>query len=227
MYFRKSQIAIEYSYRLKEQFPQTWIFWVHASNAARFEEGYRTIANRIKLPGWDEPKANILQLVSNWLCDEENGPWIMILDNADDSTIFLDPRKGSLRTDDLVGGAVSLSTFLPQTANGSILVTSRSEVAALGLTRGYHGIIKVEPMDKDPALLLFGKKLLGKFDETDAIKLLQALDYMPLAISQAAAYINQRAPRITVAKYLDEFHKNDKNRASLLNRDAGDSPSQG
>ena len=70
---RKSQIAIEYSYRARKKFPQTWIFWVHASNAARFEQGYRTIADSIKLPQRDEPKADILQLVSNWLCDEING----------------------------------------------------------------------------------------------------------------------------------------------------------
>ena len=45
---------------------------------------------------------------------------------------------------------------------------------------------------------------------------------MPLAIGQAAAYISQRAPRTTVARYLNEFCKSDKSRANLLNRDAGD-----
>ena len=45
---------------------------------------------------------------------------------------------------------------------------------------------------------------------------------MPLAISQAAAYINQRASRITVAEYLNDFYRSDSSQANLLNRDAGD-----
>ena len=119
------------------------------------------IADRIKLPRRDDPTANILQLVSNWLCDEANGRWIMILDNADDLSVFSDSRKGRIKPDidDLVSEAVSLSTFLHQTLNGSILVTSRSEDAAWRLTGSHHDIIKVEPLDEGRALLLFEKKL--------------------------------------------------------------------
>ena len=62
------------------------------------------IADRIKLPQRDEPTANILQLVSNWLCDEANGRWTMILDNADDPTVFSDLRRGRLNSD--IGGLV-------------------------------------------------------------------------------------------------------------------------
>ncbi|KAJ4167391.1 hypothetical protein NW754_011206 [Fusarium falciforme] len=45
---------------------------------------------------------------------------------------------------------------------------------------------------------------------------------MPLAITQAAAFINRRAPRMSTSKYLDEFRRSDTKRARLLNRDAGD-----
>jgi hypothetical protein len=64
------------------------VFWVHASSQARFEEGYKKIADRVKLQGWDEPKANILQLVSSWLSDKSNGRWVMIVDNADEAGVF-------------------------------------------------------------------------------------------------------------------------------------------
>lgn len=64
------------------------MFWVHASNGARFEEGYRKIAGRVKLHGWDDSRADILWLVSNWLCDRSNGRWLMIIDNADDADVF-------------------------------------------------------------------------------------------------------------------------------------------
>jgi hypothetical protein len=31
------------------------VFWVHASSATRFEEGYKTIAERVQIAGWKEP----------------------------------------------------------------------------------------------------------------------------------------------------------------------------
>lgn len=49
-------------------------------------------------------------------------------------------------------------------------------------------------MDESLALLPFRKKLGGKFVNGDAIETLRALDYLSLAISQAVAYANQRAP---------------------------------
>jgi hypothetical protein len=66
----KSQIAIEYSYRTQESAPDKWIFWIHTSNVARFEQGYQHIASVGEIPGRDNPKTNILQLVYRWLSDE-------------------------------------------------------------------------------------------------------------------------------------------------------------
>lgn len=65
-----------------------WVFWIHASNAFRFEQAYKDIAAKVELPERNDPKADILRLVYNWLCDERNGRWLMIWDNADDSDVF-------------------------------------------------------------------------------------------------------------------------------------------
>ncbi|RYP14834.1 hypothetical protein DL766_009577 [Monosporascus sp. MC13-8B] len=54
----------------------------------RFQEGYRKIAERAKLPGWDQFDVDILRLVYSWLSHEENGRWVMIIDNADDLNAF-------------------------------------------------------------------------------------------------------------------------------------------
>ncbi|KAF2185579.1 hypothetical protein K469DRAFT_687903 [Zopfia rhizophila CBS 207.26] len=132
----KSQIAIEYAYRVRESASQTWVFWVHASNAARFEQVYRDIAVKVELPGHDDPKADILRLVYNWLCDERNGRWLIVLDNADDDRVFSSPRvdlDGVAQGAEPPGGATPLTSFLPQTPNGWILVTSRDLVAAVNL----------------------------------------------------------------------------------------------
>ncbi|EON69994.1 hypothetical protein W97_09260 [Coniosporium apollinis CBS 100218] len=112
----KSQLAIEYSYRVRERSPQTWVFWVHASTAARFEEGYRAIADKIKLLGRNEPKADILQLVRSWLCNEGKGKWLMVLDNADVVSVFFDIRGGRQEPPSGDSGSrqvPSLSTYLP------------------------------------------------------------------------------------------------------------------
>ena len=42
-------LAIEYAYRVRDVYPKTWVFWVHASNAARFEESYKNIAERVQM----------------------------------------------------------------------------------------------------------------------------------------------------------------------------------
>ena len=84
------------------------------------------IASLLKLPGRDDPKVDILHLVHHWLCDERNGRWLLILDNADDYSAFSSTNEDA---DSLVYGVDAavppLDTFIPQSANGWVLVTSR------------------------------------------------------------------------------------------------------
>jgi hypothetical protein len=183
----------------------------------------------VKIPNWDKPEADILRLVSNWLCDEANGHWIMIVDNADDPSVFFNQGDGSASKDGStsVPQANSISDFLSQSPNGSILITSRNRELAYKLTESTSDIINVNPMDHDHALALLEKKLGPNLEGNDATELLQTLDYMPLAITQAAAYISQRAPRITLSRYLQDLLKGDRERANLLKKDVGDSRRDG
>lgn len=112
---------------------------------------------------------------------------------------------------------LSGADILPESSNGSVLITSRSREAAFELVGKDENILKVEPISEGYALALFRKKLEGEDHEDEVLELLRNLDYMPLAISQAAAYIRQRAPRVTVSKYLKDFYRSEKDRASLLN----------
>src|SRR5436190_18408704 len=86
--YRKSQIAIEYCYRFQYQHPESHVFWIHASTVSRMDQAYKNIARRLCLPGWNDPKIDIFQLVSEWLSDDAHGPWLLVLDNADDMEIF-------------------------------------------------------------------------------------------------------------------------------------------
>ena len=212
---RKSQIAIEYAYRVRESAPQTWVFWVHASNAARFEQAYTNIAAKIELPGRDDPKADILRLVYNWLCDERNGRWLIILDNADDDRVF---SSTSADSDGVAHRAEApLQSFLPQSSNGWILVTSRDLVAAVNLVGTRRNVFQVEPMTEEDALMLLKTRVpVGEAFEDDAKTLVQTLEYIPLAVTHAAAYLAVRAQTITVCTYLQLFRESEENQAHLL-----------
>jgi tetratricopeptide (TPR) repeat protein len=217
----KSQLAIHHAYRAYEATPRPYVFWVHASTRARFEEAYRGIAERLELPRRHDPKADVLRLVSDWLHDEANGRWTMVLDNVDDvETFFLSRKRQRYERNKML--PASLAAYIPQSRNGSILITSRSKDAAARLAGGYQNIKEVLVMDVDQGIQLLWNKLQPTSTEEGAsADLVRELDCMPLAISQAAAYINRRG-RMTTAGYLYEFHANSKKKESLLNWDAGD-----
>jgi tetratricopeptide (TPR) repeat protein len=186
---------------------------VHAGSAARLEQSYRDIANQVELPGRSETQANIFELVRNWLRDEKNGEWLLVLDNADDSAV-LDSLPGRDQH--------HLSRYLPPSKHGSVVVTSRSVSVASYLVEE-QDIFRVKPMHFTDAQNLLQKKLMGDV-ATEGVpvnELAVALEYMPLALVQAAAYISKRGPHYSVQQYLEEFRKNDKRKVSLLNQGAG------
>ncbi|KAJ5963042.1 hypothetical protein N7501_007983 [Penicillium viridicatum] len=214
----KTQTAIEYSYRVRESAPDAWVFWIHASNAARLEQGYQQIAVVAEIPERDDPKINILQLVYQWLCDARNGRWLMVLDNADDDGIFFRGNTSNER-----GPLVS---FLPQAAHGSILITSRNGLAARNLVGSESHVIAVQPMNEEESLALLRARISAPHtgdSKVDEKALVQALEYIPLAITQAAAYIANRLPLVTVSTYLRLFHESESKRTRLLqNEDSTD-----
>ena len=71
-------------------------------------------------------------------------------------------------------------------------------------------IIPIEPMNSTGAEALLEKKLGEQVDKDCSAELAATLEFMPLAIVQAAAYIRERAPRCSVRQYLEMFHKSDK-----------------
>ncbi|KAI9766297.1 MAG: hypothetical protein M1839_004928 [Geoglossum umbratile] len=222
----KSQTAIEYAYRVRDSALHTSVFWIHASNAARFEQGYREIANEVELPGRDDPRTDILRLVSEWLSDEKNGRWLIILDNADDDNVLFGLNmitEQSIQSNDVASRKMPLASFIPQTPNGSILATSRDSTTAMNLV-GYDNVIPVEPMNEGDALALLKTRVpFGETSESEAKALIQALEYIPLAITHAAAYIRMREPRVTISTYLQLFHESVENQSNLLsNRDVRD-----
>lgn len=215
----KSQIAIEYCYRYRDQHPDSNIFWVHAGTKERFEQAFKAIARNCRLPGWDDPAKNPLDLVYDWLCADNS--WLMILDNADDKDVFFDQRPTtSPQRPEAQRATLPFSTYLPQTSRrGSMLLTSRNRDAAFRLTNTVEDIIDVPYMNRDDATALLCKKLPKDLSSDDEkLELVELLEYLPLAITQAAAYISVRRTRMTIARYSDFLRKNEQ----ILLDDMGD-----
>ena len=199
-----------------------WVFWVHASNTARFEESFRDIADQVKIFGRRDAQANIFKLVHDWLCDCKQR-WLLVLDNVDDARFLLGVQSninGQGQTTNAQVIRKLLREYLPHCERGSVLVTTRNKEAALKLVN-QRDIVLVEPMDEAQALALFQKKLGAQGDSGDVAELAAALEYMPLAIVQAAAYIVQTAPLFSVAEYLTEFKQSKRKRLRLLAHDDG------
>jgi tetratricopeptide (TPR) repeat protein len=199
------------------------VFWIHASNADRIEQGYREIAERVKIPGRNDLKQNIFELVARWLRDESKGTWVLVLDNLDNDDVLSIPQAATLgaqfgdRDDQL---RRSLSAYLPQSQNGAILITTRTRSMVTTLVEP-RDVIIVDPMTDIDAITLLKKKLDTPVDDGDLRELAYILEYMPLAIVQAAVYIRQRGARYSVQQYIKAFQQNEKKKTSLLNYEAG------
>lgn len=221
--YSKSQLAIEYLYRIRDLSPTTRVFWVHASNAARFEQSYHDIADCVDIPERNVPGANVLQLVHNWLRDERNGKWVITIDNMDNADFLVEACSHSQEHQTQAKNTRPLISYLPHSPNGSILITSRSQEVALKLVEPCNAIT-IDPMSEADALTLLDRKLGEHNDGSRAIELAGAMEFMPLALVQAAAYIRLRALRCSVRQYLEEFHKSDQKSATLLSDFEGGQP---
>ncbi|KAF8533878.1 P-loop containing nucleoside triphosphate hydrolase protein, partial [Trichophaea hybrida] len=217
----KSRIAIEYCYRYKDNHPEARVFWVHASNIARFEQAYKDIATELDLPGLDDPNTDILRLVSKWFAGDCNGPWLCILDNADDMDILFGSGHDPSSPQDAQQQTPLLSSFLPRSSNGLTIVTTRDNRVGQKLSNNGKPI-PVLPFAMADAESLLRPKLSSddKWCEPQAIELLGALDCLPLAITQAAAFINEND--IDTAKYLELLQASDLDATHLLEEDLFD-----
>jgi tetratricopeptide (TPR) repeat protein len=164
----------------------------------------------VRIPGRNNRDADILSLVYDWLRDASHGNWVLILDNADDKELFASrPSKHrQFETEK------QIRDFLPQSSNGSTLITSRSREAAYQVTCNYRHIITVEPMTEMESMALLRSQLEDTHPEYEMKLLGETLGFVPLALSQAAANISRRSLPIT--DYLQELANGSERSESLL-----------
>jgi tetratricopeptide (TPR) repeat protein len=192
----KSALAIEFAYRALVRHARLMVFWVPAISQESFELAYREIGIRLGVPGITEDNADIKKLVTDALSSGSLGDWLMIVDNADDARVLLE-------TTDNNAISTRLSDYFPHSSNGTILFTTRSRKVAGDLTPS--SVLELNDMSKAEARQLLARRLTKQalLDETAVDELLGILTYLPLAIVQAAAFINNND--ISVSGYISLF----------------------
>ena len=206
----KTQVALELAYTVKERWPTYSIYWVPAVSGESFEQAYRDIASQCSVPlnpTEEDPKES----VRRYLNSGSAGKWLLIVDNADDPEVLFGV-SGEL------GGVTG---YLPESENGLTLFTTRYREIAVSLAG--NDVIEIQEMDHQEAESFLTRSLIQKDllnDRMVATELLKELAFLPLAIAQAAAYLN--AMQISIREYLSLLRSTEQDMVSLLSREFRD-----
>lgn len=105
--------------------------------------------------------------------------------------------------------------IVPRNRNGSVIITSRSRAVALRMVH-YRDLLEVKAMERSEAMEVFERQLGQSRESQDSHRLVEALEFMPLAIAQAASFLRERGPRYSVSKYLRDFQENKRKATRLM-----------
>jgi uncharacterized protein YjbI with pentapeptide repeats len=180
----KTQLALEYAYRYASNYGLVW--WIRSEESARLAADYARLS--LFLAGTtksDEDQAKAITSVKHWLNNSRD--WLLVFDNA------MDPED--------------VRQYIPQTALGNILITSRNpNWGGIAKSVSLHGLEREESIE-------FLLKRTGQTDRTAASALADSLGDHPLALEQAAAYMETRKKSIGDYLLLLKDHQ-----ADLMNK---------
>ena len=179
------------------------VFWVYAYNAERLKKAFDEIAKQVKIPGHQDPGADTPRLVKEWFESDASGQWLLIVDNVDDTELLYPSKAQCIRYAD----------YLPRSQTGSILLTTRNGKVGYGFAAA-HDVLTLAGMNPEESVHLLSTRLSDSQSEESLKQLTQELGQIPLALVQAASFINQN--KMTVEKYLQLYHQSDSTKIQLL-----------
>ncbi|KAJ5729684.1 Acyl transferase/acyl hydrolase/lysophospholipase [Penicillium malachiteum] len=209
----KTQIALELAYRAQESDTDCSVFWVPAMSPESIHQAYLGICDNLGLGVACKEKNEVLQTVQEYFSHQKSGRWLLIFDNADDIEMWGKSSEPGVRT--------NFQQFLPANSLGRILFTTRSTKVALALAP--NKMIHIPEMDFSRAHRMMKNLLVRQEhlnDEEKTREMLEKLTYLPLAIVQAAAFINQNGTSIT--EYIALMDGQEQDAILLLSEDFED-----
>jgi len=158
----KTQLATEYAYRYSADYDVIW--WVRSEEPVSLTADYAGLAAALNLPNAESAdQREVVDAVKRWL--SSNRRWLLVLDNATDYATVRD--------------------YLPAGESGHVFVTSRNpNFGRLGITEN----LPLLPLEEAIGFLL---RRTGQLDEAAAMNLAAELGYLPVALEQAGAYMEE------------------------------------
>ena len=171
-------------------------------------QAYLDVAQKLCIPGWEDKKADVKRLVQEYLSKERTRQWLLVFDNADDINMWISQSS-------------RLIDYLPKSEHGCVVFTTRDRKTAVKLAK--NNIFEVPEMEETVAIRLLQKCLVNPDlvkNRPDTKALLTELTYLPLAIVQAAAYINENG--IALSDYLSLLVEQEEDVIDLLSEEFED-----
>lgn len=173
----KTQVALEYAFRHRSEYDL--VAWVRAEEDSAIEADLVDLAGKLGLENAGDP--NTAVVLSELRRHFEALPsWLLILDNAERPEM--------------------LSRYLPTDMHGHVIVTSR-----LQNWGHYADTVPVDAFPIDNAVGFMLQRLPAA-DVEAATRLVQTLGRLPLALEEAAAYIDATGRSISSYQELFEKH---------------------
>ncbi|KAJ6063491.1 uncharacterized protein N7446_007611 [Penicillium canescens] len=200
----KTQVALQLARWVQAHIPDCSIFWAPALSIESFEQACSQIAKELQTHQNPDGES-AMELVHRQLSSNKAGKWLFIVDNADDVDLLFD----------------KLDQYFPASDKGVTLLTTRSREVALSFAG--RDIVELQNMTTEEGIA-FLTKIVGEdslCDQSSTIQLLEELNFLPLAIAQAAHYICRNDA--TSTRYLELMRKTEKDRMRLASREFHDS----
>ncbi|KAI5816861.1 hypothetical protein BZA77DRAFT_44879 [Pyronema omphalodes] len=203
----KTQDVLSFVYEYQNKQP---VFWIHAGSIAQFDADCQKLASLAEIPGHDDTAQNPGSIVKKWLESPESGDWILVLDNADNMLDFYPTASNNSGSKERDNGPIAhggIAKFVPRGPKGTIIVTTRDREVAQNLAN--RNVIFKPELSPEQAMELFYHHYTKPEDASDDTntslrRLLKELQYLPLAITQAAAYLDLNRS-ISTSDYLKIF----------------------
>ncbi|KAG9657517.1 hypothetical protein KCV03_g10180, partial [Aureobasidium melanogenum] len=196
----KTQLCIEFVRRHHEKYSA--VFWLDGSSEDALQQSFIDVV--AKLPA-DEVQLGLVRAaeqaspdqrlivrgVLDWLSLASNQRWLLVIDNVD--------RDHTTKEKDPL--AYDVEEYLPTADHGNMLITSR-----LSTLRAPRNSLRLTRVDRDQGRAILeatgGETMLAQ-DKSSIDALLEKLSGLPLALTQAGAYIGQTA--VSIVQYLKYY----------------------